>query len=54
MTARIAAGLGNDATRDVRPESFRAKGRSKHSAPGLAVTPLAEASIYRPFGTGAV
>jgi hypothetical protein len=28
MTARVAAGLGNDAKRDVRPESFRAKGRS--------------------------
>jgi hypothetical protein len=38
--------------RDVRPaspESFRGKGRSKHSAPGLAVTSVAQATIDRPF-----
>jgi hypothetical protein len=28
------------------------KGRSKHSAPGFAVTSVSQATIYRPCGTG--
>jgi hypothetical protein len=41
--------LGNDAKRDVRPV-----GRSKDSAPSLAVPSVAKTSIYRPSGTGVV
>jgi len=44
-----AAGLGNDEKRRCPSR----KGRSKHSAPGLAVTSVAQATTDRPSGTGA-
>jgi hypothetical protein len=44
-----AAGLGNDAKKRCPSR----KGRSKHSAHGLAVTSVAQATIDRPSGTGA-